>query len=48
MENRFNDYKLIKILKKDNDSIVYLATKNDTTFKYAVKLISLQNLTEQT
>ena len=47
MENRFNDYKLIKILKKDNDSIVYLAIKNDTSFKYAVKLISLQNLTEE-
>ena len=47
MEKEFNDYKLLKILKKNDISIVYLATRDNTSFKYAVKRVNLKKINEE-
>ena len=47
MEKEFNDYKLLKILKKNDISTVYLATRDNTSFKYAVKRINLSKINEE-
>ena len=47
MEKGFNDYKLLKILKKNDTSIVYLASRDNTSFKYAVKRVNLKKIDEE-